>query len=163
MLLGNTSQDTTSTHSCTIAQPPSGLTRSCGPRPGSHLPPGSAGRCGAVRRFGHEAAHCACREALRFGHVAISKGDEGGHREASVTRDWIMLTPTVVVPARIPEQPSGLLGPGRLPPTRQPSKDVRGETILAAVVRSAAGRVSAQCRLAPGLQKEPLAAPPPVS
>lgn len=71
-----------------------------------------------------------------------------------MTRDWIMLTPTVVVPARIPEQPSGLLGPGRLPPTRQPSKDVRGETILAAVVKStAADRISTQCKLALGLRR----------
>ena len=37
--------------------------------------------------------------------------------------------------------------------TRQPSKEVRGEAVLAAVVSSAAGRVSAQCRSAPEFRR----------
>ena len=56
----------------------------------------------------------------------------------SGARDWIMPAPTVVVPTRIP---------------RQPSKEVRGEAVFAAVTKSAAGRVSAQCRPAPGLRR----------
>ena len=56
----------------------------------------------------------------------------------SGARVWITPAPIVVIPTRIP---------------RQPSKEVRGEAVLAAVVKSAAGRVSAQCRPVPGLRR----------
>ncbi len=105
--------------------------------PAACLPLGPAGRykgCAQLRSWdgslriwrGLTSRTCRCpREMQRAGST-------------SGARVWIMPAPIVVIPTRIP---------------RQPSKKLRGEAVLAAVVKSAAGRVSAQCRPAPGLQK----------
>ena len=92
-------------------------------RPGSHSPPGQRADAGDARSFGHGAGRSTHGEAPHLEHAAIRREMQRAGSTLGA-RVWIMPAPTIVVSTRIP---------------RQPSKEVQGEAVLAAVVKSAAG------------------------